>query len=143
MKISTFEKISYKFMGIAKFFLKFSIYILIIFLIGTQLFNIGIKLFKEESMSDDDTTNIVFEIKESDTLDEIATNMKNAGLIKDERIFKFRAKIYNTNFKPGTYNLNKTMTTRYMLDIFDSSETTTTTLTTTETEEEIYSPENE
>ena len=49
-----------------------------------------------------------------------ADNLKNVGLIDDPFVFKFRAKIYKTNFTPNVYNLRTSMTIKNMLDIFDN-----------------------
>ena len=119
MKNKTLEKLSYILMRFAKFFVKLAIYVVIIYLIGINLFNFGFRLFYEKSIDVGDGKEIVFEIKKNDTVDIIAENLKDAGLIDDTLAFKFRAKIYKTNFTPNTYNLNTKMTIKNMLDIFD------------------------
>lgn len=73
-------------------------------------------------MTNGEGEEIVFEIKNGDTVDDIAENLKTAGLIDDPFVFKFRAKIYKTNFTPNVYNLKTSMTIKNMLDIFDEQE---------------------
>lgn len=119
MQNETLEKLSYVFMKLAKFFVKLAIFFVVIYFIGIRLFDFGYELFYESAMSSDNGKEIVFEIKDSDTVDEIAENLKNAGLIENPFIFKFRAKIYKTNFTPNIYNLKTSMTIKNMLDIFD------------------------
>ena len=120
MHNETLEKLSYIFIKLAKFFVKLAIFCVVIYLIGIRLFNFGYKLFYESSMAKDNGEEIVFEIKDTDTVEEIADNLKNAGLIDDPLVFKFRAKIYKTNFTPNVYNLKTSMTIKNMLDIFDN-----------------------
>ena len=137
------EKLSRFFVGLAKFFLKLAIFCVAIYLIGIRLFNFGHRLFYERAVNPDDTTNIVFEVKQDETADEIAKNLEDAGLIDDTLAFRFRAKIYKINFTPNVYNLNKSMTIKNMLDIFDSPAVDN--VVATEANDDVYqlSPEND
>ena len=119
MKNRTLEKLSYAFIRIAKFFVKLAIFVVVIYLIGIRLFDFGHRLFYERAVDDGDGKEVVFEIKSDDTVDVIAKNLESAGLIDDTLAFKFRAKIYKTNFTPNVYNLKTSMTIKNMLDIFD------------------------
>lgn len=143
MQNTFLEKLSRFFVGLAIFFVKLAIFCVVIYLIGIRLFDFGHKLFYEKAMSDGDGETIVFEIKKGDTVEEIAENLKNAGLIDDTLVFKFRAKIYETNFTPNIYNLNTNMTPKNILDIFDSP--TGEYIKDIESENDVYqlSPEDE
>lgn len=114
------ENISYVFLRIAKIFIKIAIFFVVIYLIGMQLFKFGYRLFYERAVAEGEGTEVVFEIKNDDTVDMIADNLEKAGLIDDKLAFKFRAKIYKTDFTPNIYNLKTSMTIKNMLDIFDS-----------------------
>ena len=115
------ENLSVFFMKLATFFVKLAVFFIVIYLIGIRLFDFGHRLFYEKSLtSEEDATQVVFEIKQEDTVDTIAENLEKAGLIDDKLAFKFRAKIYKTIFNPNVYNLNTSMTIKNMLDIFDS-----------------------
>lgn len=114
------EKFSIFFMKLAAFFIKLAIFCVVIYLIGIRLFDFGHRLFYEKAMSEDDSEKIVFEIKQGDTDEVVAENLEKAGLIDDTLAFRFRAKIYKTNLTPNIYNLDKTMTIKNILDIFDS-----------------------
>ena len=114
------ESISNFFMALAKFFVKLAIFCVVVYAIGIRLFNFGHRLFYEKAIDPDNVKEVVFEIKQDDTVDEIANNLKQAGLIDDIFVFKFRAKIYKIKFTPNTYNLNTSMNIKNMLDIFDS-----------------------
>ena len=115
------ENLSVFFMKLATFFVKLAVFFVVIYLIGIRLFDFGHRLFYEKSLtSEEDATQVVFEIKQEDTVDTIAENLEKSGLIDDKLAFKFRAKIYKTIFNPNVYNLNTSMTIKNMLDIFDS-----------------------
>ena len=144
MKNNTLEKLSYLFLKIAKFFVKLAIFCVIIYFIGMQLFNLGHRLFYERALASDESgEEIVFEIKNGDTADVIANNLEKAGLIDDTLAFKFRAKIYKTNFTPNVYSLKTSMTIKNMLDIFDSP--TSNDIIVTQGTDEVYqlSPEED
>lgn len=117
---SVLENISYAFVKVAKFFVKLAIFCVVIYLLGMQLFKFGYRLFYERAVAEGDGEEIVFEIKNNESVDEIADNLEKAGLIDDKLAFKFRAKIYKTDFTPNVYNLKTSMTIKNMLDIFDS-----------------------
>ena len=117
---NTLENLSYVFVKIAKFFVKLAIFFVVIYLIGIRLYNFGYKLFYEKAMTEGEGKEVVFEIKNDDTVEDIADNLKKVGLIDDPFVFKFRAKIYKTNFTPNVYNLRTSMTIKNMLDIFDN-----------------------
>lgn len=120
MRNDFLENLSIFFMGLAKFFVKLAIFCVVIYLIWIRLFDFGHRLFYERAIEDGDGKEVVFEIKKDESVEEIADNLEAAGLIDDKLAFKFRAKIYKTNFTPNFYNLKTSMTIKNMLDIFDS-----------------------
>ena len=120
MQSSFLEKLSRFFVGLAKFFFKLAVFCVVIYLIGMKLFDFGHRLFYERALEEGDGRVIAFEVKQGDTAEEIAKNLEKAGLIDDTLAFRFRAKIYETNFTPNIYNLNTNMTIKNMLDVFDS-----------------------
>lgn len=132
----TIEKISYGIMKFAKFIFKFTIYILVVFLIGSQLFKFGDRLFYERAIDEENPKTVEFIIADNDTTEDIAKKLFNSGLIDDELAFRFRAYIYKTNLTPGVYTLDTSMTIKNMLDIFDDAEKVTVTEE-TETGEDV------
>ena len=114
------KNLSNVFIKVARFFVKLALFFVIIYLIGIRLFDFGHRLFYERAISDGEGEEIVFEIKKGETVDEIANHLVEKGLIDDKLVFKFRAKIYETEFTPNVYNLKTSMTIKNMLDIFDS-----------------------
>lgn len=132
----TIEKISYGIMKFAKFIFKFTIYIVVVFLIGSQLFKFGDRLFYERAIDEENPKTVEFIIADNDTTEDIAKKLFNSGLIDDELAFRFRAYIYKTNLTPGVYTLDTSMTIKNMLDIFDDAEKVTVTEE-TETGEDV------
>ena len=125
-------------MKISKIALKIAVYIVVVSLIGSIVFNYGFKLFYEDAVDANDKNPIAFTINLGDDVDTIADNLYDQGLIKDKFVFKFRAMFYDTNFFANTYELNKSMTIKDMLDIFDNVNSINVLETTKETEEEVY-----
>ena len=125
-------------MKISKIALKIAIYIVVVSLIGGVAFNYGFKLFYEDCIDADDKNPIVFTINLGDTVDTISENLYNAGLINDKFVFKFRSMFYDTDFFANTYELNKSMSIKDMLDIFDNANSLNVVETTNETEVDIY-----
>ena len=136
--INSLEKVSFLMMKISKIALKIAVYIVVVSLIGSVVFNYGFKLFYEDAVDANDKNPIAFTINLGDDVDTIADNLYNQGLIKDKFVFKFRAMFYDTNFFANTYELNKSMTIKDMLDIFDNVNSINVLETTKETEEEVY-----
>lgn len=125
-------------MKISKIALKIAVYIVVVSLVGSVVFNYGFKLFYEDAVDANDKNPIAFTINLGDDVDTITDNLYDQGLIKDKFVFKFRAMFYDTNFFANTYELNKSMTIKDMLDIFDNVNSINVLETTKETEEEVY-----
>lgn len=143
MRDNLLENFSYFLFKIAKIVFKIALYFLIMYFIGIALFNFGNKLFHETAMDTNEPKEIIFEIKSDDSLSEVAKNLKEAGLIEDPFIFKFRATIYKTKLTPNIYSLKTSMTIKNMLDIFDSPTENYIVLRNEDEEEDVYqlSPE--
>ena len=121
MRNDFLENLSIFFIKLATFFIKLAVFFIVIYLIGIRLFDFGHRLFYEKSMtSEENATQVNFEIKKDNTVNNIADNLNKVRLIDDKLAFKFRAKIYKTVFNPNVYNLNTGMTIKNMLDVFDS-----------------------
>lgn len=116
--LETFSKVLMKF---AKKVLLFSVIVIITYFLGMKLFAMGRQLFYEYSVDSKPGVDIEFTIEKGDTLDDIADNLYDLGLIDNTTIFKFRAKGYKINFTPNTYKLNTSMTIKNMLTIFDKN----------------------
>ena len=108
-------------MRFAKKVLFFSVIVIITYFLGMKLFSMGRQLFYEYSVDSKPGVDIEFTIEKGDTLDDIANNLYDLGLIDNTTIFKFRAKGYKINFTPNTYKLNTSMTIKNMLTIFDKN----------------------
>lgn len=119
--LSSFEKVSIVSLKIAKKIFKLALYLVVIFFIGSILFNFGVKIFIERPIDANDDKKIEFVVNNDDDLDAVAKKLFNKNLIDDENIFKFRSKFYKITITEGTYELSKSMTIKNILDIFDSN----------------------
>lgn len=119
---SLLYNISKNMMKIAFFFVKLAIWCVVIYVIGIRLFDFGNRLFREKALSPVKTESVEFVIKDNEKAEDIADRLLQKGLIDDTLAFNFRAKIYKTKFNPNIYNLDKSMTIRNMLDIFDGQD---------------------
>lgn len=115
------ESFSKFLMRFAKKVLFFSVIVIITYFLGMKLFSMGRQLFYEYSVDSKPGVDIEFTIEKGDTLDDIANNLYDVGLIDNTTIFKFRARGYKINFTPNTYKLNTSMTIKNMLTIFDKN----------------------
>lgn len=116
-----FEKLSISFFRFAKKMSKFTIYSVIMFFIGSSVFNFGYRLFYERSIDKNNKTTIEYVLTENKTAEDIAKDLIALGIIDDELAFKFRAKIYKTKFNTGIYSLSQSMSIKNILDIFDDA----------------------
>ena len=60
-------------------------------------------------LTEADCPSVRFEVGDKDTTTAIATNLKNAGLIRSDLAFKIYIKLNKNNLKFGTYDLKSTM----------------------------------
>ena len=86
--------------------------ILLGYLIASQAYKFGYRLFAEEPMSLAPGIEKVVVIEEGMNLKEVAKMLQKGGVIRDAGIFKVQNKFshYSSNFEPGTYTLNTSMT---------------------------------
>ena len=119
-----FDSFSIAMFRIAKFFLMFTIYIVVIFFVGKMIFNFGYKLFYESNMYDKTSISKTIDIiiDKNDSWDKIANELVKDGIIDDEKVFTFRAKIYKTKKTPGHYQFNTKQSIKNILDAIDEGE---------------------
>ena len=117
-----FEKFSIKCFKLSKIFVKFTIYVVLLFLICGVFFRFGYRLFYEHSVDSENVKTIQYTLTGNKTVDDIANDLVVNNIIDDAIAFKFRAYIYKINFNPGVYSLNSGMTIKNILDIFDDAE---------------------
>lgn len=125
-----FDSFSIGMMKIARFFLFLAIFVVIMFFVGRKFYDVGYKLFYEGNMYNKNhvskTVDIVIDKK--DTWEKVANTLKKEGIIDDEKIFQFRAKIYKTKLTPGHYQFNTKQSMKNILDKIDEGEIVSTQL---------------
>ena len=104
-------------MRFAKKVLFFSVIVIITYFLGMKLFSMGRQLFYEYSVDSKPGVDIEFTIEKGDTLDDIASNLYDLGLIDNTTIFKFRA---NSSFSfRYSFKLYQTIVKWYFSFLFN------------------------
>lgn len=119
MSRNPIKQFSIQIFGISIGFLKLAIWFLVVYLIGMSLFRFGTRLFYERALSNVKTESVEFTIHDGENAESVANRLYDLNLIDDKLAFKFRAKIYKKKMNPNTYALDKSMTIKNMLDVFD------------------------
>ena len=79
-------------------------------------FAFGHEIFYAEAAEAAPGRNITFVVKDKETVEKVAGELKKKGLIKNEFAFQFQSRFYDYgNIYPGTYELNTSMTSKEIL----------------------------
>lgn len=87
---------------------------------AVKAYDFGFRIFAEQPVSSEgEGRNITITVNSSDSQSDIIQMLEDKGLIRDANIFKVQKKLslYKADIKPGTYELNTSMTTDEMLEI--------------------------
>ena len=76
-------------------------------------------LFRSPPMSAGSGRNVTVMVEEGDTAKEIGEKLEKNGLIRDAMLFRIQELLstYKDKLKPGTYELNTSMTTDTIMEI--------------------------
>ena len=82
-------------------------------------YDYGQRVFNEPPMSAGSGRNVTITVEEGDTAKEIGEKLEKNGLIRDAMLFRIQEMLstYKDKLKPGTYELNTSMTTDAMMEI--------------------------
>lgn len=103
------------------------VYVLVFFLfirVATLGYDFSYHVFGDPVMSKYDTDTVEFTVQDGQNLDDIASALEHAKLIKYKYAFEIRAKLEKLDGKlsPGTYQLSKSMTADQMLVVLTTSQ---------------------
>lgn len=94
--------------------------IIMIFYVGvTKAYDFGHAVFSGRGVENAPGRDLTFEIKEGDSIKEIAAGLKKLGLIDDPFICELQEKLFEYDIYPGTYTLNTSMSSKEMLMLFN------------------------
>ena len=78
-------------------------------------FDFGHDIFYQQPMEADPGTDHVVTLEDGATMQSIAEQLKDEGLIRNELAFVIQGELYQINLYPGDYTLNTSMTTKEIL----------------------------
>ena len=82
-------------------------------------YDYGQRVFNEPPMSAGSGRTVTIIVNEGDTAKEIGEKLEKKGLIRDAVLFRIQEMLsaYKDKLRPGTYELNTSMTTEEMMEI--------------------------
>lgn len=84
-------------------------------------FDFGHDLFAGETVdSKKEAKEVVFEVKEGESLATITKNLKEAGLIKSEMKYRCLLVFFDKSAQPGEYTFNTSMTSKEIMKILNT-----------------------
>ena len=95
------------------------IIVMLVYKWSTTAYEYGQRVFNEPPMSAGSGRTVSFVVKEGESAKEIGANLEKNGLIRDAALFRIQEMLsaYKDEMKPGTYELNTSMTTDEMMAI--------------------------
>ena len=105
--------------NISKNIILAAIIVLAFFVLTKFSFSFGRSLFYVEPAEAAPGTDMEITVAEDDTIDSIASLLKENGIITNTLSFKVQAILFKTDFYPGTYIVNSSMTIKEMLESID------------------------
>lgn len=109
--------------GIVRILVYLLIIVFIVFL-GKTAYTYGYAIFNEEAMAEAPGEDVVIEIPEGATVNDIGQILKDRGLIENVNIFiaQERVSAYHGDIDPGIYTLNTSETPTEMMEIMAADE---------------------
>ncbi|NWO20811.1 endolytic transglycosylase MltG [Oribacterium sp. oral taxon 102] len=81
----------------------------------TRVYSFGHGLLYDHAMEAPPGTDVDFEIRLTDDRDSIGARLQSEGLIDNLSAFSLQSRLYKTDFEPGSYTLNTSMTLSELL----------------------------
>lgn len=100
--------------------IKFCIFLLIWIAVAFacyQLYKFGYKVLNDQPMDPADMSKVQITVSGDETNEEMGETLLGYGLIDDIGIFKWRCRLYDAEYEPGTYKLSKSYNTEKILNI--------------------------
>ena len=83
-------------------------------------FDFGHAIFYQQPVEAAPGTDHVVTLQEDDTMQSVAQDLKEEGLIRNETAFIIQGQLYQINLFPGEYTLNTSMTTKEILEALNT-----------------------
>ena len=83
--------------------------------VGLRCYDFGYRVYTEPAVSPDKGTEQIVQITEDMGTKELAVLLKEKGLVRDDRLFFFKAKLSGFKLQPGVYKVSTSMTARELM----------------------------
>jgi len=108
--------------GMAGRVIMIAIMILVIFVAVRFSFRFGHSIFYQSPAEAPPGRDIEVTIEKGASIDELAEQLYDDGIITNELAFRIQGRLYKVNYYPGTYTLNTSMTVKEILEALDMTE---------------------
>ena len=98
--------------------------VMVIYRLGSMAYTYGERIFGEPAMAEAPGTDIVITVEETDSVQDVAEKLEQAGLIRDAGLFVIQEKLVGikSGLQPGTYTLNTSQTPEEMIETMSASQ---------------------
>lgn len=79
-------------------------------------FQFGYDVFNGSPLTEEKGQVVTYTVEEGDSIRKIAADLEELGVIKNQYVMIVQKVFYNINYKPGTFELDSSMTSKEVLD---------------------------
>ncbi len=99
--------------------------VMVIYRLGSMAYTYGERIFGETAVSEKPGEDVVITVEETDSVQDVAQKLEQAGLIRDAGLFVIQEKLvgFKSGLQPGTYTLNTSQTPEEMIETMSVSQT--------------------
>ena len=99
--------------------------VMVIYRLGSMAYTYGERIFGETAVSEEPGEDVVITVEETDSVQDVAQKLEQAGLIRDAGLFVIQEKLvgFKSGLQPGTYTLNTSQTPEEMIETMSVSQT--------------------
>ncbi|MBQ7175142.1 MAG: endolytic transglycosylase MltG [Lachnospiraceae bacterium] len=119
---SGIRRISEFLSGVAGRVILIALMTLVVFVAVRFSFNFGHSVFYQTPAEAPPGTDVEVTIEKGASIDELAEQLYDDGIITNDLAFRIQGRLYKVNFYPGTYTLNTSMTVKEILEAIDMTE---------------------
>ena len=83
--------------------------------VGLKCYDFGYRVYTEPAVSQDGGTEALVQITEDMGTKELAATLEEKGMVRDQRLFYFQAKLSGFKLQPGVYKVSSAMTARELM----------------------------
>ena len=99
--------------------------VMVIYRLGSMAYTYGERIFGETAVSEKPGEDVVITVEETDSVQDVAQKLEQAGLIRDAGLFVIQEKLvgFKSGLQQGTYTLNTSQTPEEMIETMSVSQT--------------------